>query len=76
MIFNLLKTPNFDLKLTYRYAKLVLSGNSIYTLLQAAKANFERDIGAREEAAEEKRKGLLRQLRDMESDLEEGKILT
>ena len=39
---------------------------------KAAKTQFERDLAARDEAAEEKRKGLLRQLRDVEGDLEEG----
>ena len=56
-----------DLQLT-EDAKLRLEVN-----LQAAKTQYERDISAREEASEEKRKGLLRQLRDVEGDLEEGK---
>jgi len=54
-----------DLQLT-EDAKLRLEVN-----LQAAKAQYERDISTREEASEEKRKGLLRQLRDVEGDLEE-----
>ena len=56
-----------DLQLT-EDAKLRLEVN-----LQAAKTQYERDISTREEASEEKRKGLLRQLRDVEGDLEEGK---
>jgi chromosome segregation ATPase len=43
---------------------------------QTAKANFEREISACEKAANEKQRGLLRQLRDiknlMEGDLEKG----
>ena len=58
-----------DLQLT-EDAKLRLEVN-----LQAAKTQYERDISTREEASEEKRKGLLRQLRDVEGDLEEGKFL-
>ena len=57
-----------DLQLT-EDAKLRLEVN-----LQAAKTQYERDISTREEASEEKRKGLLRQLRDVEGDLEEGKF--
>ena len=58
-----------DLQLT-EDAKLRLEVN-----LQAAKSQYERDSQAREEAAEEKRKGLQRQLREMEQELDEGKIL-
>ena len=57
-----------DLQLT-EDAKLRLEVN-----LQAAKSQYERDSQAREEAAEEKRKGLQRQLREMEQELDEGKI--
>jgi len=47
-------------------AKLRLEVN-----MQAMKAQFERDLNAREEQGEEKRKGLLKQLRELEAELEE-----
>lgn len=39
--------------------------------MQAAKTNYERDIAAKEEAAEEARRNLVKQLRDLESQLED-----
>ncbi|XP_039258979.2 uncharacterized protein LOC120335527 isoform X2 [Styela clava] len=39
--------------------------------LQAAKAGYERDLAAREEQSEEKRRHIVKQLRDMELELEE-----
>lgn len=39
--------------------------------MQAMKAQFERDLNAREEQGEEKRRGLLKQLRELEAELEE-----
>ncbi|ODN06196.1 Myosin heavy chain, non-muscle [Orchesella cincta] len=47
-------------------AKLRLEVN-----MQALKTQFERDLQAKEEAAEEKRKGLIKQLRDTEAELED-----
>lgn len=47
-------------------AKLRLEVN-----MQAMKAQFDRDLNAREEQGEEKRKGLLKQLRELEAELEE-----
>ena len=47
-------------------AKLRLEVN-----MQAMKAQFERDLGAREEQGEEKRRGLVKQLRELEAELEE-----
>ncbi|XP_033630199.1 myosin-10-like isoform X2 [Asterias rubens] len=47
-------------------AKLRLEVN-----MQALKANFEREVQGKEEAQEEKRRGLIRQLREMEAELEE-----
>uniref|UniRef100_A0A0P4W6V9 Myosin motor domain-containing protein n=1 Tax=Scylla olivacea TaxID=85551 RepID=A0A0P4W6V9_SCYOL len=47
-------------------AKLRLEVN-----MQAMKAQFERDLNAREEQGEEKRRGLLKQLRELEAELEE-----
>ncbi|XP_076043123.1 myosin heavy chain 10 isoform X2 [Oratosquilla oratoria] len=47
-------------------AKLRLEVN-----MQAMKAQFERDLSAREEQGEEKRRGLLKQLRELEAELEE-----
>ncbi|XP_044734000.1 myosin heavy chain, non-muscle isoform X1 [Chrysoperla carnea] len=47
-------------------AKLRLEVN-----MQALRAQFERDIQAKEEQAEEKRRGLNKQLRDLESELDE-----
>lgn len=47
-------------------AKLRLEVN-----MQAMKAQFERDLNAREEQGEEKRRGLIKQLRELESELEE-----
>ncbi|XP_077411907.1 myosin-14-like isoform X2 [Vanacampus margaritifer] len=49
-------------------AKLRLEVNS-----QALKAQHERDLQAREETGEEKRKQLLKQVRELESELEEEK---
>ena len=39
--------------------------------LQAAKTNFERELAAKEEAAEEARRSLIKQLRELESQLED-----
>lgn len=39
--------------------------------LQAAKTNFERELAAKEEAAEEGRRSLIKQLRDIEGQVEE-----
>lgn len=39
--------------------------------MQAMKSQFERDLTAREEQGEEKRKTLLKQLRELEAELEE-----
>lgn len=39
--------------------------------LQAAKTNFERELGTKEEKAEESRRNLIKQLRDLESQVEE-----
>lgn len=47
-------------------AKLRLEVN-----MQALKAQFERDLQAREEQAEEKRRALVKQLRDVEAELED-----
>lgn len=47
-------------------AKLRLEVN-----MQAMKAQFERDLNAREEQGEEKRRGLIKQLRELEAELEE-----
>ncbi|XP_033121498.1 myosin-10-like isoform X2 [Anneissia japonica] len=47
-------------------AKLRLEVN-----LQAAKSQYDRDLQAKEEQAEERRRGLIRQLREMEAELEE-----
>ncbi|XP_071814325.1 uncharacterized protein [Apostichopus japonicus] len=47
-------------------AKLRLEVN-----LQAAKSNFDRDAQSKEEESEEKRRTLIRQLREMEAELEE-----
>ncbi|XP_067006005.1 myosin heavy chain, non-muscle isoform X2 [Anabrus simplex] len=47
-------------------AKLRLEVN-----MQALRAQFERDLQAKEEQAEEKRRGLLKQLRDLEAELED-----
>ncbi|CAK8680338.1 unnamed protein product [Clavelina lepadiformis] len=47
-------------------AKLRLEVN-----LQAAKANFDREMQARDDQAEEKRRGIMKQLREMEAELEE-----
>ncbi|XP_054717131.1 LOW QUALITY PROTEIN: myosin heavy chain, non-muscle-like [Uloborus diversus] len=63
------KTPNEeledDLQLT-EDAKLRLEVN-----MQAMKSQFERDLQAKDEQAEEKRKALLKQVRDLESELED-----
>ncbi|KAK7870315.1 hypothetical protein R5R35_003705 [Gryllus longicercus] len=47
-------------------AKLRLEVN-----MQALRAQFERDLQAKEEQAEEKRRGILKQLRDLEAELED-----
>ncbi|KAK9707856.1 Myosin head (motor domain) [Popillia japonica] len=47
-------------------AKLRLEVN-----MQALRAQFERDIQGKEEQAEEKRRGILKQLRDLEAELDE-----
>ena len=39
--------------------------------MQAMKAQYERDINAKEEAGEEKRRGMAKMLRDMEAELDE-----
>ncbi|XP_055837167.1 myosin heavy chain, non-muscle isoform X3 [Episyrphus balteatus] len=54
-----------DLQLT-EDAKLRLEVN-----MQALRSQFERDIQAKEEQAEEKRRGLVKQLRDLEAELDE-----
>ena len=54
-----------DLQMT-EDAKLRLEVN-----MQALKAQFERDLSAKEEQAEEKRRALLKQLRDLEMELDD-----
>ncbi|XP_046959297.1 myosin heavy chain, non-muscle isoform X1 [Vanessa cardui] len=54
-----------DLQLT-EDAKLRLEVN-----MQAMRAQFERDLQAKEEAGEEKRRGIVKQLRELEAELEE-----
>lgn len=54
-----------DLQLT-EDAKLRLEVN-----MQALRSQFERDLQAKEEQAEEKRRGLVKQLRDLEAELDE-----
>merc|ERR1712062_243685 len=39
--------------------------------MQALKTQYERDLQAREEAGEEKRRGMTKQLRDLEAELDE-----
>lgn len=39
--------------------------------LQAAKTNFERELAAKEESAEEARRNLIKQLRELEAQLED-----
>ncbi len=39
--------------------------------MQAAKTNFERELASKEEAAEEARRNLVKQLRDLEGQLED-----
>lgn len=39
--------------------------------MQALRAQFERDVQAKEEQAEEKRRGIVKQLRDLEAELDE-----
>lgn len=39
--------------------------------MQALRAQFERDLLAKEEQSEEKRRGLVKQLRDLEAELED-----
>merc|ERR1712020_169407 len=39
--------------------------------MQALKTQFERDLAAKEEAGEEKRRGMAKQLRDLEAELDE-----
>lgn len=47
-------------------AKLRLEVN-----MQALRAQFERDVQSKEEQAEEKRRGIVKQLRDLEAELDE-----
>ncbi|XP_053965752.1 myosin heavy chain, non-muscle isoform X1 [Anastrepha ludens] len=54
-----------DLQLT-EDAKLRLEVN-----MQALRSQFERDLQAKDEQAEEKRRGLVKQLRDLEAELDE-----
>lgn len=54
-----------DLQLT-EDAKLRLEVN-----MQAMRAQFERELQAKEEQGEEKRRGIVKQLRDLEAELEE-----
>ncbi|XP_054088736.1 myosin heavy chain, non-muscle isoform X2 [Zeugodacus cucurbitae] len=54
-----------DLQLT-EDAKLRLEVN-----MQAMRSQFERDLQAKEEQAEEKRRGLIKQIRDLEAELDE-----
>ncbi|KAH8257644.1 hypothetical protein KR038_004247, partial [Drosophila bunnanda] len=54
-----------DLQLT-EDAKLRLEVN-----MQALRSQFDRDLQAKEEGAEEKRRGLVKQLRDLEAELDE-----
>ncbi|XP_018782641.1 PREDICTED: myosin heavy chain, non-muscle isoform X1 [Bactrocera latifrons] len=54
-----------DLQLT-EDAKLRLEVN-----MQALRSQFERDLQAKEEQAEEKRRGLIKQIRDLEAELDE-----
>lgn len=39
--------------------------------MKALRAQFERDVQAKEEQAEEKRRGIVKQLREMEAELDE-----
>ena len=39
--------------------------------LQAAKSNYERELAAKEEAAEEARRSLIKQLRDLEAQIDD-----
>jgi myosin protein heavy chain len=39
--------------------------------LQAAKSNYERELSAKEEAAEEARRNLIKQLRDLEAQIDD-----
>ena len=39
--------------------------------MQALKSQFERDLAAKEEAGEEKRRGMAKQIRDLEAELDE-----
>ena len=39
--------------------------------MQALKTQYERDLQAKEEAGEEKRRGMTKQLRDLEAELDE-----
>ena len=41
--------------------------------MQAAKSNYERDLASKEEQAEESRRKMLNQLRELESQLDEEK---
>ncbi|KAL1494179.1 hypothetical protein ABEB36_009820 [Hypothenemus hampei] len=64
-----LKTQNEELEDELQLtedAKLRLEVN-----MQALRTQFERDIQAKEEQAEEKRRGILKQLRDLEAELDE-----
>ena len=39
--------------------------------MQALKTQFERDLAAKEEQGEEKRRGMAKQIRDLEAELDE-----
>ena len=39
--------------------------------MQAMKANFERELASRDEASEEKRRQILKQLRELEQEIED-----
>ncbi len=44
---------------------------SLQVNLQAAKSNYERELAQKEEAAEDSRRGLIKQLRELEQSLED-----
>ncbi len=44
---------------------------SVQVNLQAAKTNYERELAQKEEAAEDARRGLIKQLRELEQTLED-----
>merc|ERR1712037_313189 len=50
---------------------LMLAATSLEVNMQALKTQFERDLAAKEEAGEEKRRGMSKQLRDLEAELDE-----